>query len=76
MGIHQHIFTPTHYDNVLDLLQKLSVVFVECLIGTNSDHNTVHFSVNIEDNAITNNADILYYNYKDADHDSLNCYII
>jgi len=79
MGLQQHIFTPTHSENVLDLVLTditglISDVFLECPIG-NSDHNTVHFSVNIEHNDITNYADILYYNYKDADYDSLNYYM-
>jgi len=66
--------TPTHSDNVLDLVLTdstglISDVFVECPIG-NSDHNTDHFSVNIERNDITNNADMLCDIYIDADYDS------
>ena len=79
MGLQQHIFTPTHSDNVLDLVLsystgQISDANVECPIG-NSDHNTIHFSVNIEYYDITNNADTLYYNYKDVYCDSLNCYM-
>jgi len=79
MGLQQHIFTPTHCDNVLDIFLTdstglISDVIVECPFG-NTNHNTVNFSVNIEHNDITNNADILYYYYKDAAYDRLNYYI-
>ena len=66
MGLQQQIFVLT------DITGLLSDANVECPIG-NSDHNIIHFSVNIEHDDITNNADILFYNYKDADYDSLNC---
>ena len=57
-----------------DISGLISDVIVEGPIG-NSDNNTIHFSVNIEHNDITNDADILYYNFNDADYDSLNYYM-
>jgi len=69
MGLQQYIFNTSHSDYVLDLVltdstRLISDVIVEWPFG-NTDK--VHFSVNIEHSDITNNADILYYNYTDAD---------
>ena len=79
MGLQQHVHTPTHVDNVLDLVLTDSIglisdVNIECPIG-NSDHNTVHFTINIECNNTTNNNVEYYYDYKNADYEGLNYYM-
>ena len=57
-----------------DSISLVSEVNVECPIG-NRDHYTIHFTVNLENHVINNDVDFRYYNYKDADYDSLNYYM-
>jgi len=78
-GLQQCVNAPTHANNVLDLVLTdntclISDVSIECPIG-NSDHNTVHVSLNIENSRSNDNGYVCYYDYKNADYDNLNVYM-
>ena len=79
VGLQQCVNTPTHENNVLDIILTdnaylISDVNVECPIG-NSDHHTVHFSVNIDNSHVPSDDYVCYYDYKNADYDHLNAYM-
>ena len=78
-GLQQCVNIPTRANNVLDLILTdnallISDVSVECSIG-NSDHHTVHFSVNIDNSHVPSDDYVCYYDYKNADYDHLNAYM-
>jgi hypothetical protein len=78
LGMHQFVHEPTRESNILDLvfsnnIYLLSKISVECPFST-SDHNSVHFSLNINDKYQYEKKSESFYDFINADVDNLLSY--
>ncbi|XP_065684329.1 uncharacterized protein LOC124817823 [Hydra vulgaris] len=79
LGMHQFVHEPTRESNILDLVFSnnnglLSKISVKCPFST-SDHNSVHFSLNINDKYQYEKKSKYFYDFINADIDNFLIYL-
>ncbi|XP_065678451.1 uncharacterized protein LOC136093392 [Hydra vulgaris] len=79
LGMHQFVHKPTRKSNILDLVFSnnntfLSKISFKCPFST-SDHNSVHFSLNINDKYQYEKKSEYFYDFINADIDNFLIYL-